>query len=36
MRKIFKGFQMETVEINYTIRGTDKGQNRRELIFKNW
>lgn len=36
MRKIFKGFQMETVEITYTIGGAGKGKNRRELIFKNW
>jgi DNA adenine methylase len=36
MRKIFKGFRMETVEINYTIGGAGKGQNRRELIFQNW
>jgi len=36
MRKIFKEFRMETAEINYTIGGAGKGQNRRELIFKNW
>ncbi len=36
MRRIFKGFKMETVEINYTIGGAGKGKNRRELIFKNW
>lgn len=36
MREIFKEFGMKTVEINYTIGGAGKGQNRRELIFKNW
>jgi DNA adenine methylase len=36
MRKIFKGFTLQTVEINYTIRGGDKGKNRRELIYQNW
>ena len=35
MRKIFKGFRMETVDISYTIGGAGKGQNRRELIFEN-
>ena len=36
MREIFKGFSMDTVEINYTIGGGGKGKNRRELIYKNW
>lgn len=36
MLKVFKGFSMETVEINYTIGGGGKGKNRRELIYKNW
>lgn len=36
MRKIFKGFSMDTVDINYTIGGGGKGKNRRELIYKNW
>ena len=36
MRKIFKGFAMETVDINYTIGGAENGKNRRELIFQNW
>ena len=36
MREIFKGFTMDTVEINYTIGGGGKGKNRRELIYKNW
>jgi DNA adenine methylase len=35
MRRIFKGFKMATVEINYTIGGAGKGQKRRELIFQN-
>ena len=36
MLKIFKGFKMETVDINYTIGGAGKGAKRRELIFQNW
>lgn len=28
MRKIFKGFRMETVEINYTIGAAGKGQKK--------
>lgn len=36
MRKIFAGFTMDTLEINYTIGGGGKGKNRRELIYKNW
>jgi len=36
MREIFGGFDMEMVEIDYTIGGAGKGQKRRELIFKNW
>lgn len=36
MRKVFKGFSMEMVKINYTIGGAGKGKNRGELIYKNW
>lgn len=36
MREIFKEFRMDVVKINYTIGGAGKGQNRRELIFRNW
>jgi DNA adenine methylase len=36
MRKIFSNFNVEAVEINYTIGGGGKGKNRRELIYKNW
>lgn len=36
MRRIFKGFQMDTVNINYTLGGAGKGKGRRELIFRNW
>lgn len=36
MRRIFKGFKVETVSINYTIGGAGKGKGRRELIYRNW
>lgn len=36
MRKIFKGFAMQTVDINYTIGGGGKGVGRRELVYCNW
>lgn len=36
MRKIFKGFNMESVPINYTIGGADKGKGRRELVYRSW
>ena len=35
MRKIFKGFKVEQVDISYTIGGAGKGKNMRELIFEN-
>jgi DNA adenine methylase len=35
MRKVFKGFKMKTVDINYTIGGAGKGKKSRELIFEN-
>lgn len=36
MRDIFKDFEVQTVEINYTIGGSGVGKGRRELIYKNW
>lgn len=36
MRRIFGGFSMESVDINYTIGGAGKGSKRRELVFKTW
>lgn len=36
MRRIFEGFNMESVNINYTIGGAGKGADRKELIYRNW
>ncbi|OGW36135.1 MAG: hypothetical protein A2X58_08630 [Nitrospirae bacterium GWC2_56_14] len=36
MRRIFKKFKHQTVDISYTIGGGNKGCKRRELIFENW
>ena len=36
MRKIFGGFKMDTVKIDYTIGGGGKGKGRQELIYRNW
>lgn len=36
MRKIFKGYKMDTVDIDYTIGGAGKGKGRRELIYRTW
>ncbi|MDD2853811.1 MAG: DNA adenine methylase [Desulfuromonadaceae bacterium] len=36
MRRIFKGFKMQTMKINYTIGGGGKGKDRQELIYRNW
>jgi len=36
MQKIFKGFAMQTVPINYTIGGGGKGADRKELVYCNW
>lgn len=34
--KIFGKFNVETVDINYTICGAGKAQKRQELIYRNW
>lgn len=36
MRRIFAGFQTETVDITYTIGGGDKAAERRELVIFSW
>lgn len=36
MRKIFKGFSFQTVDINYTIGGAGTGAARKEIIYCNW
>ncbi len=36
IRDIFKGFGMDTVELNYTVGGGAKQKKARELIIKNW
>lgn len=36
MRKVFKGFSMQSVDINYTIGGGGKSAARKELIYCNW
>ena len=36
MRRIFKGFTMQQVDINYTIGGGGKGAGRKELVYCNW
>jgi DNA adenine methylase len=36
MRRVFGGFKVQTVGINYTVGGAGKGQGRRELIVKSW
>lgn len=36
MRRVFEGFKVEKVPINYTIGGGGKGKNRQELIYRNW
>lgn len=36
MKESFTGFRTQTVEINYTVGGSGKGKNRREIIVMNW
>lgn len=36
MRKIFKGFSMQRVNINYTIGGGGNTAKRKELVYCNW
>jgi DNA adenine methylase len=36
MRKIFKGYKVDSVSIDYTIGGGGKGKGRQELIYRNW
>lgn len=36
MRKAFKGLPTKTTSIKYTVGGNGRGQNRQELIIKNW
>lgn len=36
MRRIFDGFDMRQVGINYTVGGSGKGAKRQELIITNW
>ena len=36
MRRIFKGYKMDSIDINYTIGGGGTGKGRKELIYRNW
>lgn len=36
MKRIFKGFSHDSVDINYTIGGGGTGKGRKELIYRNW
>jgi DNA adenine methylase len=36
MRKIFKGFKVTEVSIDYTIGGAGTGKGRKELVYRNW
>ena len=36
MKKVFKGFTMKTVDIDYTVGGGGKGKGRKELIIQSW
>lgn len=35
MRKVFKGFRIETAEIKYTVGGSDRGEKQQEMIVMN-
>jgi DNA adenine methylase len=36
MKEAFTGFRTQTVEISYTVGGSGKGKNRKEMIVMNW
>lgn len=36
MRKVFLGFDLQTVDINYTVGGAGKGGGQKELIIRNF
>lgn len=36
MRRIFAGFQVETLDITYTVGGVDHAADRRELVIFSW
>lgn len=36
MKRIFKGYVMDSVDIDYTIGGGGTGKGRKELIYRNW
>ena len=36
MQKVFKGFNMRSVDINYTVGGSKKGKGRKELIIQSY
>ncbi|MBE0599482.1 MAG: DNA adenine methylase [Desulfuromonadales bacterium] len=36
MRQVFQGLRMQTVGINYTVGGTNRGVARQELIIRSW
>jgi DNA adenine methylase len=36
IRRVFDGFPMESIGINYTVGGGGRGAARRELIIRNW